>query len=110
MDERYEIGNETEKEYEAKYREMAEFFKAIAHPVRLCILKNILEHQLSGNQLSNVGSIQSCVHIPQSTLSQHLQKLRAAGILIGHRHGIEIAYEIKDRRTMEIIEFMLAQK
>lgn len=97
-------------DYESKYRETAEFFRAISHPIRLCILKNIMDHQLAGDALTNVGRIQTCVAIPQSTLSQHIQKLRNAGILVGHRHGIEIAYEIKNQRTMDIIKFVLDEK
>lgn len=41
---------------------------------------------------------------PQSTVSQHLQKLRAAGIIEGRRNGLEIYYSIADERIRNIIE------
>lgn len=90
-----------------KYHNSAEVLKAIAHPVRLCILRNILEHQDSGDRLTNVASIQTCVNIPQSTLSQHLGKLRQAGVVISKRHGLEMAYEVVDPRIRSIIKLML---
>ena len=37
--------------------------------------------------------MQTCLDIPQSTVSQHIQKLKAAGIIEGDRTGLEINYE-----------------
>jgi ArsR family transcriptional regulator len=54
-----------------KYNEQAEILKVLAHPIRICIVKGLLE---KGE--CNVSFMQDCLEIPQSTLSQHLQKLR----------------------------------
>lgn len=90
-----------DKDYK-KYEEIAEFLKVIAHPVRLCIIKGLLE-----NGGCNVTHMQSCLGIPQSTISQHLQKLRAAGIIEGERSGLEINYKIKDEKIKELINCLI---
>ncbi|MFL0198890.1 ArsR/SmtB family transcription factor, partial [Clostridium sp. WILCCON 0269] len=61
-----------------KYNEIAEILKVLAHPVRICIVKGLLD-----NGECNVSHMQNCLNVPQSTISQHLQKLRAAGIIEG---------------------------
>jgi len=59
-----------------KYNEFAELLKVLAHPIRLCIAKSLL------NQGGcNVGHMQTCLAVPQSTVSQHQQKLRYAGVI-----------------------------
>ena len=68
-----------------KYMELSELLKALAHPVRLCIVRGLIE---KGG--CNVGHMQECLAAPQSTISQHLQKLRAAGIVTGTRNGLEV--------------------
>lgn len=86
-----------DKDY-IKYDDIAEVLKVLAHPIRLCIVKNLLE-----NGECNVGYMQTCLEIPQSTVSQHIQKLRGAGIIQGKRHGLEINYKIKDKRMGKLI-------
>ncbi len=76
-----------------KYYETAEILKVLAHPVRLCIVKGLLE---KGE--CNVSHMQSCLNEPQSTISQHLQKLKAAGAISGTRNGKEVNYRISDNR------------
>ncbi len=78
--------------------EISEILKALAHPVRLCIAKGLLE-----NGQCNVSHMQSCLEMPQSTVSQHIQKLKSAGIIDGDRNGLEINYSIKDERIKKII-------
>lgn len=83
--------------------ELAELLKAIAHPVRLCIVRG-----LSENGGCNVSHMQSCLEVPQSTISQHLQKLRAAGIIIGVRNGLEVNYRIADERVAQLVRVLFA--
>lgn len=83
------------------YKELekiSDILKALAHPVRLCIAKGLLE-----NGQCNVSHMQSCLEMPQSTVSQHIQKLKSAGIIDGDRNGLEINYSIKDERIKKII-------
>lgn len=77
----------------------AEILKALAHPVRLCIAKGLVE-----NGGCNVSYMQKCLELPQSTVSQHIQKLKSAGIIVGERNGLEIVYSIKDKNYITIIK------
>lgn len=90
-----------DKDYK-KYEEIAEILKVIAHPVRLCIINGLLE-----NGGCNVTHMQSCLGIPQSTISQHLQKLKAAGIIEGERNGLEITYKVKDEKIKELMKCLI---
>jgi ArsR family transcriptional regulator len=84
-----------------KYNEKADILKTLAHPVRLCIVKSLLE---TGSH--NVSYMQDCLEIPQSTLSQHLQKLRTAGIIEGSRNGLEINYKICNPLVIKLINVL----
>ncbi|MBU3213731.1 metalloregulator ArsR/SmtB family transcription factor [Clostridium estertheticum] len=88
-----------------EYNEIAEMLKVLAHPVRLCIINGLL-----GKGTCNVSHMQDCLGIPQSTLSQHLQKLRMAKIIVGKRNGLEINYSICNEEVRELVEFILKNK
>lgn len=83
----------------------AELLKALAHPVRLCILQG-----LAKQGACCPSEIQACLNIPQSTLSQHLGRLRQAGIVRGTRHGLEIHYELIDSEVIALLDILLADK
>ncbi|GAA0083841.1 metalloregulator ArsR/SmtB family transcription factor [Clostridium sp. CTA-7] len=85
-----------------QYEDIAEFLKVLAHPVRLCIVKNLLE-----KGCCNVTNMHSCLGMPQSTISQHLQKLKSVGIIKGERNGLEIVYEVVDERAGKIIKSLI---
>ncbi len=84
-----------------KYNEKAELLKVLAHPVRLCIVKGLLEVETC-----NVSHMQDCLGLPQSTISQHIQKLRAAGIIEGTRNGLEINYRVCNPMVVKLIEVL----
>lgn len=83
------------------YEDTAEILKAIAHPVRLCIVRGLAQ-----SDGCNVTHMQNCLGIPQSTISQHIAKLRSAKIIEGDRNGLEITYHLKDERIKKIIEVL----
>lgn len=85
--------------------EKAEMFKNIAHPVRLCILAMLIKEEKS-----NVTDIHCCIDVPQPTVSQHLAKLKSAGIVSADRNGTEIIYKIKNQEVKHIVEEILQQK
>ena len=85
-----------------KYNEIAEILRVLAHPVRLCIVNGLLE-----KGQCNVGNMQACLGIPQSTVSQHLQKLRTARIIEGKRTGLEINYSICNREVANLMDLLL---
>lgn len=89
-------------ELKTKSEELTEYavlLKAIAHPVRLCIVKGLIE-----NGPHNVSDMHSCLEMAQSTVSQHLAKLKSAGILTSERVGTEIIYSVDNKFIEEIIK------
>lgn len=87
-----------------KYKEKAEKLKAIAHHHRLCIIKGLLDREC------NVSKMQECLELPQSTISQHLSKLRATGIIEGERNGIEINYKVIDEEIKSIVQRLFEEQ
>lgn len=87
-----------------KYQDIAERLKVMAHPVRLCILRNLL---INGG--CNVSHMQNCLGTPQSTVSQHLQKLRAAGMVKAERKGLLVEYVVADPTLRQIIEVLFVE-
>ena len=83
--------------------EKAETLKALAHPVRLCILKGLLD---SG--ACNVTKIQCCLDLPQSTISQHLGKLRLVKLIQADRQGNEVYYSIVSERVKNILKALFS--
>lgn len=81
----------------AKYEKAAEILKAMAHPVRLCIVKGLMD------QKCNVSHMQECLGLPQSTVSQHLGILRSKGIIKGERSGLEITYSVVNEDVKRVI-------
>jgi predicted transcriptional regulator len=93
-----------EKDYK-KYNDTAELLKVLAHPVRLCIVKGLLN-----KGQCNVTYMQNCLDMPQSTISQHIQKLRTAGIIEGDRNGLEINYRVCDKRVEDLVKMLLNEE
>ncbi len=89
----------------AKFTNAAELLKILGHPVRLCILKGILT---TGG--CNVTHMTECLNLPQSTISQHIQKLKSAGIIEGERKGLEITYKLVHDKARQIIESIELQE
>lgn len=80
-----------------KYEKTADLLKALAHPIRLCIVRGLSE---SGS--CNVTHMYDCLELPQSTVSQHIAKLKSAGIIKGNRNKTEIHYEICPEKMGQI--------
>ena len=80
----------------------AHILKVIAHPVRLCIVKGLIE-----NGGCNVSRIYSSLGVPQSTVSQHLSKLKSAGLVTGERRGNEIIYTVESPEAKRLIKCMI---
>ncbi|RMD02488.1 ArsR family transcriptional regulator [Clostridium autoethanogenum] len=84
-----------------KYADTAELLKVLAHPIRLCIVRGLLD-----KGCCNVTHMQNCLQIPQSTLSQHLQKLRTAKIIEGTRNGLEVNYSVCNKTAIDLIHVL----
>ena len=79
------------------HQDKAEILKALGHPVRFCIVEGLV----AGEQ--NVGMMVNCTGVAQPTVSQHLNILKAAGILEGHRDGNRMHYSVISKEARRIV-------
>ncbi|MES9735538.1 ArsR/SmtB family transcription factor [Bacillus sp. AP50] len=74
--------------------------KVMAHPVRLQIVNELMHHKVC-----NVTQLTEILRLPQSTVSQHLAKLK--GIVIrAERKGLEMHYYIDNNKARQIVEIL----
>lgn len=83
---------------EEAYTQEAELLKAIAHPVRLEIV-----HGLLTCGCRNVGCMAAHTGQSQSCVSQHLARLKAAGVVRAERSGNEVYYDLDDPRVAGLL-------
>lgn len=76
----------------------AEFFKALAHPLRIRILELLRAGPLS------VTQIQEATGAPASSVSQQLAVLRSRSILATERQGTTIIYRVPDPELFELLD------
>ena len=77
----------------------ASMLKAIAHPMRIAILKN-----LEGGKRLTVTQIHELLGIEQSTTSHHLGILRDKGVLCSKREGKNTFYYLKFEVLSQIVD------
>ncbi len=68
-----------------------ELFKALADPSRLALLLRLAALR----RPAKVGELTGCCARDVSTVSRHLSRLKAVGILGAERHGKEVHYRLK---------------
>mgnify|MGYP000915323822 CR=1 FL=1 len=68
-------------------QELADWAKALAHPARIAILK-----ELARRQTCICGEIVEVLPLAQSTVSQHLKELLQAGLIRGTVDGVKSCY------------------
>jgi DNA-binding transcriptional ArsR family regulator len=68
----------------AKLEHHAQQLAALGHPVRLAILRFVVQ---AGSEGTAAGEIQTHVEMPASTLSHHLKRLVEAGLLASRLEG-----------------------
>lgn len=83
---------------EADFTEEAEILKVMAHPVRLKIA-----YGLSETSDCSVKEIWSCLGLPQSNVSQHLNLMRNRGLIGFRRKGIEVHYFVKHPAVLDLV-------
>ena len=87
------------------YEERAALLKALAHPVRLQIV-----HCLMTTGCRNVGCLEKSIGMSQSCISQHLQKLRSAGIVAAERSGNEVYYRAASEDVARLVAALLGEE
>jgi ArsR family transcriptional regulator len=76
----------------------AEFFKALAHPMRIRILELLRDGPLS------VGQMQEAIGSPASSISQQLAVLRSRNIVVTERRGTTVIYTVRDAELFELLD------
>lgn len=76
----------------------AEFFKALAHPVRIHILEMLREGEQS------VQELQGALGLDQSTVSQQLAVLRAKNIVRARKEGTTVRYAVVDPGIGDLLD------
>lgn len=76
----------------------SEILKALGHPIRLQIVNGLLT-----NQECNVNMMSEKLHVPQSTVSQHLGVLKSRGLIQPKKKGVETCYFVSDPRVEKIL-------
>lgn len=77
----------------------ANMLKAIAHPMRIAILKH-----LEGGKKLTVTQIHELLGIEQSTTSHHLGILKDKGVLCSRREGKNTFYYLKHDILSQIVD------
>src|SRR5215217_2267424 len=75
------------EEFGKKEQELAEFAKVLSHPARIAILK-----VLAQKGMCICGEIVEVLPLAQSTVSQHLKDMKAAGLITGEVEGTKSCY------------------
>jgi DNA-binding transcriptional ArsR family regulator len=75
----------------------AEFFKALAHPIRIRILEILVRGERSVNEL------QEALGIDQPTVSQQLAVLRVKNVVEVHKEGTVVRYMVRDPTLRDLL-------
>lgn len=86
-------------EFTLRDNRIARYAKALAHPARVAILRLLI-----GKKTCVCGDIVDELPLSQSTVSQHLKELKAAGLIQGDIEGTRVCYCIDPK------EWALAQR
>jgi ArsR family transcriptional regulator len=76
----------------------ADFFKALAHPIRIRILDCLRDGEKGVNELSEA------LQIEQANVSQQLAIMRVRSIVIGRKSGTNVYYSISDRTIFKLLD------
>ncbi len=83
--------------------DIAELAKALAHPARLRILRLLL-----ATPGCIGGDIVGAVGLAQSTVSEHLRILKAAGVITGEISGPRTCYALNPAALEPLADFICA--
>lgn len=76
----------------------AEFFKALAHPLRIRILDALRHGEIGVNDLSEKLGVE------QSTISQQLAVLRKGNIVEGRKEAQNVFYSVRDPAIFRLLD------
>jgi predicted transcriptional regulator len=94
--------------FSCEENELASITKALGHPARIAILQLLLK-----KNDCICGDIVDELPLSQSTISQHLKELKAAGLIQGTIEGVRVCYCIDQTnwlRARQVISDFFNQK
>ena len=86
------MGTSKTEEFTLKHNRIAKYAKALAHPARIAILQLLIKRDACV-----CGDIVDELPLSQSTVSQHLKKLKSAGLIKGEIDGAKVCYCIDEK-------------
>jgi len=86
------MGTTKTEEFTIKQNKIAKYMKALGHPARIAILEVLIK-----KQACVCGDIVDELPLSQSTVSQHLKELKAAGLIKGDVEGAKVCYCIDEK-------------
>ena len=90
---RPDVGERTER--------AAEILRALAHPVRVEIVRLLGEGELCVKRLEEI------LGVPQPSVSQHLARLRYAGIIESERRGHLVCYRLRHEGAASAVDALV---
>jgi DNA-binding transcriptional ArsR family regulator len=76
----------------------AEFFKALAHPLRISILDALREGELTVNEISQRFDVEP------ANASQQLAVLRNRNMVITRKDGANVYYSVSDKTLFKLLD------
>jgi DNA-binding transcriptional ArsR family regulator len=76
----------------------AEFFRALAHPIRIRLLEVLVT-----TAECSVQELQKALRVDQPIVSQQLARLRASGIVIAKKSGTATRYAVADPLLKDLL-------
>ena len=76
----------------------ADFFKALAHPLRISILDALRDGELTVNEISQRFEVE------QANASQQLAVLRNKNIVVTRKEGANVYYSVSDKSIFKLLD------
>lgn len=76
----------------------AQFFKSLAHPIRIRILEILVKGEVK------VQDLQKALDLDQPIVSQQLARLRGSGIVVSRKEGTTTFYALSDPMLTELLQ------
>jgi predicted transcriptional regulator len=87
------------QKFDLDLQELSQFAKLLSHPARIAIIK-----LLATKKTCISGDIANELPLSRTTVSQHLQELKNAGLIQGEINGLNVCYCIDAEKLNPIIE------
>jgi DNA-binding transcriptional ArsR family regulator len=85
---------------EIVFKLKSDFLKALAHPLRLAIIEQLKNGELSVGQLGNKLGVE------QSSISKNLAILRQVGILQSRQEKVTVYYAVRDQDIFKVLRLV----